>query len=109
MLSPANYSVVMPECDLAVISKTTAVTIGGGAANDTALIGLAINAALTGTCVITGFSDSDGTAQSITYPAATPAGFINLGGAVNSAGAITVTCSTAGDDNKVAVLYRKRK
>lgn len=108
MPSPANYSPILQECDLAVISKTAAVTIGP-AANDTALIGLAINAALTGTCVITGFADSDGTAQSITYPAATPAGFVNLGGAINAAGPLTVTCSTAGDDNKVSVLYRRRK
>lgn len=106
---PPNYTPVLYECDAAVISKTTAVTIGGGAAFDTALVGIAINAALTGSCVITGFADSDGTAQSITYPAATPAGFINFAGAVNSAGALTVTCSTAGDDNKVVILYRKRR
>ena len=101
-----SYLVVREECNLSVISKTTAVTIGGGVANDTHLMGLQITAALTGTCVITGFADSDGTAQSITLPAATPAGFIDFKGAINSAGALTLTCSTVGDDNLVSVLWK---
>lgn len=92
---------------LSVISKTTAVTIGGGVANDTHLLGLFITAALTGTCVITGFADSDGNAQSITLPAATVAGFKDFRGALNAAGALTVTCSNAGDDNLVSVLWMK--
>ena len=101
-----SYLVVREECNLSVISKTTAVTIGGGVANDTHLMGLQITAALTGTCVITGFADSDGTAQNITLPAATPAGFIDFKGSVNSAGALTVTCSNASDDNLVSVLWK---
>lgn len=101
-----SYLVTRDECNLSVISKTTAVTIGGGAANDTHLIGLVVTAALTGTCVITGFADSDGTAQSITLPAATPAGFKDFKGAINSAGALTFTCSNAADDNLVSVLWR---
>lgn len=101
-----SYLVVRNECNLSVISKTTAVTIGTGVANDTHLIGLVITAALTGTCVITGFADSDGAAQSITLPAATPAGFIDFKAAINSAGALTFTCSNAGDDNLVSVLWR---
>lgn len=92
-------------CNASVISKTTAVTIGGGVANDTKLVGLQILAALTGTCVITGFADSDGTAQTITLPAATPAGFVDFKRAKNLAGALTITCSNAGDDNKVCVLW----
>lgn len=91
--------------NVSVISKTTAVTIGGGVASDTILFGLHITAALTGTCVITGFADSDGTAQSITLPAATTAGFKDFGGILNSAGALTVTCSNAGDDNLVSVIW----
>ena len=102
----ASYLVVRKECNASIIGKTTAVTIGAGAANDTHLIGLVITAALTGTCVITGFADSDGTATSITFPAATPAGFKDFYGAINSAGAITVTCSNASDDNLVTVLWR---
>ena len=100
------YLIGRPEANLSVISKTTAVTIGGGAANDTHLIGLFITEALTGTCVITGFADSDGAAQSITLPALTAGGFRDFFGARNAAGALTVTCSNAGDDNKVAVLWR---
>ena len=103
----ASYLVVRQECNLAVISKTTAVTIGAGAANDTHLMGLHIHTALTGTCAITGFADSDAAAQTYTLPAGT-VGFVNFFGAINSAGALTVTCSNAGDDNKVAVLWRAR-
>jgi hypothetical protein len=100
-----NYLGARPECNLSVISKTTAVTIGGGAANDTRLIGLYLTAALTGTCVITGFADSDGAAQSITLPAAHAAGFKDFGGALNAAGALTITCSNASDDNVVSALW----
>lgn len=92
---------------LSVISKTTAVTIGGGVANDTHLVGLFLTAALTGTCVITGFADSDGAAQSITLPAATAAGFKDFRGVLNGAGALTFTCSNAGDDNIVSVFWMK--
>lgn len=90
--------------NLSVISKTTAVTIGGGVANDTKLFAIRILAALTGTCAITGFADSDGTAQTITIPAAS-VGEFRFHGAKNSAGALTVTCSNAGDDNLVCVLW----
>lgn len=90
-------------CRAAVISKTTAVTLG--AQSEVSLVGLHITAALTGTCVITGFSDSDGTAQSITLPAATTAGFKDFGGMVNDAGSLTITCSNAADDNLVTALY----
>lgn len=104
--SPAtSYLVIRNESNLSVISKTTAVTIGGGSAGDTHLIGLHITTALTGTCVITGFADSDGTAQSITLPIGS-VGFKDFRGAINSAGALTVTCGTAGDDNFVSVLWR---
>jgi hypothetical protein len=93
-------------CNLSVISKTTDVVIGAGAANDTLLVSVEITAALTGTCVIAGFADSDGTAQSITLPAATPAGVIPFDSALNTAGALTFTCSNAADDNKVNVRWR---
>lgn len=92
--------------NLAVISKTTAVTIGGGAANDTVLVGITVLAALTGTCVVSGFADSDGTAQSFTLPAATAAGYKHMFNAKNSAGALTVTCSNASDDNLVLIHWR---
>lgn len=104
---PPSHQVAAPECNASVISKTTAVTISAGT-NTAALLGLLITAALTGTCVIAGFADSDGTAQSITLPAATPAGFYSFAGAVNAAGDLIITCSTAGDDNKVTALWNKR-
>lgn len=102
-----SYLVVRPECNLSIVSKTTAVTIGGGAANDTHLIGILISTALTGTCAITGFADSDGVAQTYTLPAGS-VGFRDFFGAINSAGALTITCSNAADDNLVAVLWRPR-
>lgn len=100
-----SYLVTRPECNLSIIGKTTAVTIGGGAANDTHLIGLHITAALTGTCVITGFADSDGTATSLTLPVGS-VGFKDFFGAINSASALTITCSNVADDNLVAALWR---
>jgi len=106
MLKP-SHQVALPECNASVISKTTAVTLSSGS-NTAALLGVLVTAALTGTCVIAGFADSDGTAQSITLPAATPAAFYNFAGAVNAAGDLTFTCSTAGDDNKVTALWVKR-
>lgn len=99
------YVPVRQECNLSIISKQTAVTIGGGAANDTHLMGLLIHTALTGTCAITGFADSDGTAQTYTLPAGS-VGYKDFLGAINSAGALTITCSNASDDNLVAVLWR---
>lgn len=102
-----SYLVVREECNCTVIDVQTAVTIGGGVANDTHLMGVMINAALTGTCVITGFFGSDGTTPvSITLPAATPAGFIDFKGSINAAGALTVTCSNVADDNNVQILWK---
>ena len=75
-----------------------------GVANDTYLKRVIVLAALTGTCVIAGFADSDGAAQSFTIPAAF-VGERNFGGAKNSAGALTVTCSNASDDNLVLVEW----
>ena len=101
-----DYLAVRNEANVSIISKTTAVTIGAGAANDTHLLGLLLTAALTGTCAITGFADSDGAAQTYTLPAATTAGYKDFLAAKNSAGALTITCSNAADDNLVMVLWR---
>ncbi len=89
----------------AIISKTTAVTIGPAAAKTVYFNGLLIHTALTGTCVLTGFADSDGTAQSYTLPAGS-VGFKDFHDALNSAGALTITCSNAADDNLVMVFWR---
>jgi len=99
-----DYCNVITEAKVSIISKTTAVTIGAGAANDTFLLGILTTQALAGTCVIGGFADSDGAAQNITLPIATIAGFKSFIGAKNSAGALTITCATAGDDN-VAIVF----
>ena len=100
-----SYMAVRQEANASIISKTTAVTIGGGVASDTHLMGLMIHTALTGTCAITGFADSDGAAQTYTLPAGS-VGYKDFLGAINSAGALTITCSNASDDNLVMVLWR---
>lgn len=100
-----GYRVVRQEANASVISKTAAVTIGGGVAGDTHLMGLLIHTALTGTCAITGFADTDGTAQTYTLPVGS-VGYKDFLGAINSAGGLTITCSNAADDNLVLVLWR---
>jgi hypothetical protein len=101
-----SYQVVRQEANLTIVSTTSAVTIGGGVANDTHLMGVQFMVALTGTCVITGFADETGAAKSLTFPAAAPAGFYNFFGAKNAAGALTVTCSNAAEDDDVAIFWR---
>jgi hypothetical protein len=103
--SSNGYGVVRKECNVTVISTTATVPIGAGAVGDTHLIGLMFTNALAGTCVVAGFADSAGAAQSITFPAGT-VGFRDFYGAINSGAALTVTCSTAGDDNFCCVLWR---
>lgn len=88
-----------------IVGKETDITIGGGEANDTKLVGIIIAKALTGTLVITGFADSNGTAKNFTFPASTSAGVINFGYALNSAGALTVTCSNAADRDNVIIQW----
>lgn len=100
-----SYLAVRTIAKCSIISKTTAVTIGGGVANDTHLIAIVITKALTGTCVVTGFNDSDGAAKSLTFPASTAAQRVEFYGALNEAGALTVTCSNAGEDDNVAILW----
>lgn len=103
--STVSYLAVRQEANLSVISTTAAVTIGGGVASDTHLMGVQILAALTGTCTIAGFADSNGTAQTFTIPALS-SGFKDFFGAINSAGPLVVTCSNASDDNLALVLWR---
>lgn len=100
-----SYLAVRQEANASIISKATAVTIGGGVANDTHLMGLLIHTALTGTCAITGFPDTDGAAQTYTLPVGS-VGYKDFLGALNTAGALTITCPNAADDNLVMVLWR---
>lgn len=88
-----------------IINKEVGITIGGGEADDTKLAGIIITKALIGTLVITGFEDSDGTATNFTLPAATAAGVINFGYALNSAGALTVVCTNVADRGNVIVQW----
>lgn len=101
-----SYLDVRTEANVSIVSTVSTVTIGTGYTGDTHLLGLMLSAALTGTCVLTGFADSDGVAQSYTLPAATTAGYKDFLGAKNSAGPLTILCSNAADDNLVMVLWR---
>lgn len=100
-----SYTAVRIEANAAIIGKQTAVTIGGGSVSDTHLIGIHIAKALTGTCVIAGFADSDGAATNFTLPIGS-VGLKEFFGILNTAGALTVTCSDVADDNNVMVLWR---
>jgi|CXWL01.1.fsa_nt_gi hypothetical protein len=100
-----SYLAVRQEANLTVISTTSAVTLGGGAAGDTHLMGIQILTTLTGTCTIAGFSESGGAAQTFTIPAGS-VGFKDFFGAINSAAPLVVTCSNVADDNLVLVLWR---
>lgn len=96
---------VMGRRTLVVNSSTTANTIGPTGAGKVMLHGVFVVAALTGTCTIAGFTDEAGAAQTITLPAATTAGWKDLGSVVTSAGSLVVTCSNGADDNLVLVVY----
>lgn len=93
---------------LTSVAGTAACTIGPGVAGSVRLWGLLFHTALTGTCVVAGFRKVTGTTyadQSITFPASSAQGFRDLKGAVNDAGALTITCSNAGDDAKVLAIW----
>lgn len=102
-----SYLVVRQEATATIITGTTAVTLGGGMPGDTHLMMLHIHTALTGTCVIEGFRDPAGNAETYILPAAT-IGKIDFMGAINDAGALAVTCSNAGDNKKVIAMWRPR-
>lgn len=87
-----------------IISKTATVSIGSNP-NDTLLHKLIVFGTLTGTCVVSGFFDSDGNEQVFTLPATTTAREIDFGGIINDAGILKITCSNASDDNLVGVIY----
>jgi len=90
-----------------LISGTSAEAIGGSvAANDTHLRGIFIGTALVGTLTIAGFEDTDAAAASQILPIGTLMGFYDFHDSLNSAGALTMTLSAAGDDNDVMVFWR---
>lgn len=103
-----SYLSVVNECQLTIIKINTAVTLGGGAANDANLIGVQITTDLNGTCIIGGFKDNAGVAATITLPSGTLAGFYNYYGAQNTAGALTVKLNNGLDYGDVQVLWRAR-
>lgn len=98
-----GHCVIVDAANMTVISTTSAVTIGGGVAGDTYLKRIKVLTTLNTACVVTGFSDNAGAAQSFTIPLAVAEH--NFGGAKNTAGALTITCSNALDDNQVLVEW----
>jgi len=103
----SSYLVVRQEANATIVVGTTAVTIGGGVAGDTHLIAIHIHTALAGTCVIDGFTDPAGSADTYILPIGT-VGHIPMYAAINAAGASVVTCSNAADNKKVLVFWRPR-
>ena len=101
-----SYLVVREEANITLLTGTAARTIGGGVANDTHLMGLMITTALVGTVTITGFANDQDAAASIVLPVGTAVGFYDFKGVINSKGALTITLSSATDDNDVQVLWK---
>ena len=108
--SPTNaYIPVREECNVAILDGTSAVPIGGGAANDTHLMGVLIpKNAGPATCTLTGFGKTtDGinyTAKSILLTGSTADDrYFDFGGALNNVGALTAQGSV---DEIVTVFWR---
>lgn len=101
-----SYDRVVKGARTTIVNKQTAIAVGASAgANDTQLLSIDVVKALTGTCVVAGFKDDAGTAQSITLPAATPVGRYLEDMGLNTAGALTVTCSNVADALNVIIRY----
>lgn len=103
-LSPqAWYVPIRNRCNSTILQTTgSAVTIGGGAANDTHLIGIHIHTALAGTLTVSGFLDDAGVARGYVYPIGT-VGHIPCYGQQNIAGALRFTLSSGTDAARVKV------
>lgn len=104
------YSVVRQECNVTILDGTSAVGIGGGAANDTHLLGVLIpKNAGPATCTLAGFgkaTSSTGayTAKDIVLTGSTADDrYYDFGGAINNVGALTATGSV---DEVVVVFWR---
>lgn len=105
-----SYLVVKNELQWVVLDGTSAVTIGGGGANDTYLCEVFImpNGGGAPTATITGFADQLGAAKSIVLTGSTTVDYHWAPAAcmVNDAAALTVTPSV---DDKVVVGYKARQ
>lgn len=100
-----NYDVIKEECNITILSDTSAHTIGAGAADDTFLMGILIllNAAAA-TATIAGFQDHAGAAANIVLTGSTSVDtYYNFKASRNIKGALTVTGSVA---SKVIVFWR---
>ena len=104
------YLVTRQECIVTILDGTSAVSIGGGAANDTHLLGVLIpKNAGPATCTLAGFgkaTSSTGTytAKDIVLTGSTADDrYYDFGGAINNVGALTATASV---DEIVVVFWR---
>lgn len=91
--------------NVVLLTGISAITIGAGAANDTHLIGIFIHTALVGTLTIDGFADSGDAAESYIIPIGF-VGAVPLDDSINSKGALTMTLSSATDNDVVLVRWR---
>ena len=101
-----SYLSVANDCNGTVLLSTGSGAIGGGAANDTQLLGFTIGTALAGILTISGFKGDNDAAENIIFPIGTPPGFYDFKGAVNSAGALTMVLASGTDNRNVFVLWR---
>ena len=95
--SYAHVRTIQPALPV-VVEQTSALTIGGGSANDTYLLGIVILAnAVAVTVAVTGMADEDGDAKTITFTGSTTVDtVIRFGsGLLNTKAAWTVTASVA--------------
>lgn len=106
--STLSYVVVRQETNMFVVTATPTTTINGGVASDSHLMGVHVLTALSGRCRFGGFGNQAAVATDITLATATAAGFKDFYGAINDAGALTVTCENGADRNNVLVLWRPR-
>ena len=85
----------------------SALAIGSSvAANDTHLIRIFIAAPLAGTLTIAGLHDHTGAAANFVLPIGFPAGSHEVGHGLNTAGALTMTLSSATDVGRIFVTSR---
>jgi hypothetical protein len=104
-----HVPVASDEFECRIIDGQAAVTIGGGNANDTYLVGFWAFTNLTGNLVIDGFKKKSSSAEaSKQITIATPtAGFYDFKGILNDDSGLQITLANAADDEDVMIIYKR--
>lgn len=102
-----NFAAVKHEANVQVLANgTSAQNIGPGGTTPVFLMGVYINAALTGTLTITGFTYPDGSSASFVIPASATGWVLAPGTARRMESGCQMTKSSASDDGKILVEWR---